>query len=281
VKLKTRDLLVAAACAAAVAVPALASADQAPPTTATVTATDQSGDVHTWSSDDVTIAAGGTVTFRYPIGSSFHDVAFQGAQPASCTQTAGSNYGPVPPLPGAPQGPGWEGDCRFTGAGTYTFFCESHTYMRGTIHVVDPSASPTPTPTPTPGATATPAPTPAPGSDPAVTQTPLKDAVTLARTGSRVRGTVDVKLAGSRLEVTVWAPRKRIAGGRSSRPLRIGRTLNASAPAARVPFSVTLSAQARSALRRHRRLSVTVRIALTPPGGHKLTYSVNRTLRVS
>jgi hypothetical protein len=46
-----------------------------------------------------------------------------------------------------------------------------------------------------------------------------------------------------------------------------------------VSFAVGTDAKARSALRRHRRLSVTVSIALTPPGGHKLTRSVKSTLR--
>jgi hypothetical protein len=95
-----------------------------------------------------------------------------------------------------------------------------------------------------------------------------------------VRGSVQVKLSGSRLEVSLWAPRKALSGGKSSKLVRIGRSMRASAPAGKVSFAVGTDAKARSALRRHRRLSVTVSIALTPPGGHKLTRSVKSTLRM-
>ena len=81
------------------------------------------------------------------------------------------------------------------------------------------------------------------------------------------------------LEVSLWAPRGALSGGKSSRLVRIGRSTRASAPAGRISFAVGTDAKARSALRRHRRLSVTVSIALTPPGGHKLTRSVRSTLR--
>ena len=156
---------------------------------------------------------------------------------------------------------------RFDSAGVYTFFCQAHPGMRGTIRVGDPAA---PLPAPTPGATAPPA--------PAQTQTTLEGAVTLGRSqkGARVRGSVDVKVAGSRLQVSVSA---RLNGGRRAKPVRIGQLTRTSTPAGKVSFAVGVAAKARKALRRLGRLPVTVDIALTPPGGRKLTRSATSTLR--
>src|SRR3954464_6966649 len=67
----------------------------------------------------VTINAGETVTFSYPSGGNSHNVDFDAAQPTSCTQTAGANIGPVPPVPAFPSPQGWEGTCRFNTPGTY------------------------------------------------------------------------------------------------------------------------------------------------------------------
>jgi len=127
-------------------------------------------------------------------------------------------------------------------------------------------------------------PTPTPAPDPGVTPTPqrtLRGAIKLAsaQRGSRVRGTVAVKAAKSRLEVALFVPRSKLSGGRSHKAVRVGRWVKASTAAGSVRFSVPLSARAKSALRRARRLAVTVSVALTPPGGHKLTRSVHTTLK--
>jgi plastocyanin len=278
-----RNLVLAAVCGAAVVVPALAYG-QGPPTTATFTAIDGDGDTHVWrsgeSTTEATIAKGGTVTFDYPTGDSYHNVAFTGAKPTSCRQTAGPNVGPVPPLPAIPWGKGWAGTCDFDAPGDYPFACETHTAMTGTVHVVAPGEpSSMPTATPSPGAT--PGPGNPPGEGTPATQTTLDGAVALARAqkGARVRGTVKVMLAQSRLEVGVWARRSAVVGGESAKPLRVGRWINASTRAGKVSFAVAINAKAKSALRRHHRLSVTVSVALTPPGGHKLTHSAKSTLR--
>jgi plastocyanin len=283
-RLKTRDLVIAAACGIAVGVPALAYGRADPVVTINATGTDPD---YAWDQTDVTIAPGDTVKFsnQQTAASAFHNVTFSADKPTSCTQTSGNANGNVPggPMPNAPR-KGWTGECRFDAPGTYQFLCGSHPYMTGTIRVVA-AATPTPTATATPGASPTPTPTPGPGGGtggPKETQTSLAGAVTLAKsqTGTRVRGSVQIKLAGSRLEVSLWAPRKALSGGSSSKPVRIGRTTRASAPAGTVSFAVGTDAKARSALRRHRRLSVTVSIALTPPGGHKLTRSMKSTLRM-
>src|SRR5262245_10349885 len=178
-KFKSRHLVIALGLVA-LAAPAVADGQRPLPVVATVTAVDTGDDEHMWDPTDATIAIGGTVTFRYPSGSSAHNVAFLGPQPSGCTQTGRTSAEAAPPLPATPSPAGWEGTCRFDAAGSYAFVCEAHPGMRGTIHVGDPAAA-TETSTPTPGAAAT------PGPD---TQTPLKDAVTLARSqnGVRVRG---------------------------------------------------------------------------------------------
>jgi hypothetical protein len=156
--------------------------------------------------------------------------------------------------------------------------------MTGTIRVVAP---PAPTATATPGATATPqpggsnpGPPPSGGGSQATVQSTLAVTLPKSQEGTRVRGSVNVTQAGSRLEVGLWAERRSLAGtSKSSKLVRIGKLTRAKAPAGKVSFAVGTDAKAKSALRRHHRLSVTVSIALTPPGGHKLTRSVKRTLR--
>ena len=198
---------------------------------------------------EVTITAGETVTFTNPAGRSSHNVQFEQARPP-CTGVPDSTVLGNPP---------WEGTCRFDAAGTYDFICANHPGMRGRV-VVQAVATPTPT------ATAPGAPTPAPTATPPAAQTTLK--LTLARNqrSMRVRGAVEVQQAGSRVEVTARTTR------------RVGRFLRRSAAAGTVVFSVGLDAKARKTYRRKGRLRVTVRVALTPPGGKALTRTTKVTL---
>jgi plastocyanin len=136
----------------------------------------------------VQITAGETVSFSYPSGSSGHNVKFDAAQPASCTQTAGPPLGPVPPLPAFAVGPGWSGDCRFDTPGTYTFFCTAHPDMKGTVEV---TAGATPTPTAT--ATASPTPTATPTATASPEPTPVAAASVTARDNAYDNADVKVK----------------------------------------------------------------------------------------
>jgi plastocyanin len=282
-RLRTRELVVAAACGIAVGVPALAHARQ---DVVTIRAAGDDPNFR-WDQPSVTITAGETVRFvnDQAAATAFHNVRFQpdSPKPATCTQTSGTGAGTVSqgPMPSVVRR-NWSGECRIDTPGEYAFACSAHVNMTGTIEVVA-AATPTPPATATPGASPTPAPGPGPSGGTKETQTTLTGAVAIARSqkGTRVRGSVRVKLAGSRLEVSLWAPRKAVSGGKSGRLVRIGRQTKASTPAGKVSFAVGTDAKAKSALRRHRRLSVTVSVALTPPGGHKLTHSVKSTLRTS
>jgi plastocyanin len=99
-------------------------------------------------SNEVTISAGGTVTFSYPSGGNFHNVGFSTLAPTSCTQTVGPNSGPVPPLPNSPTGFGWAGTCQFNTPGTYTFVCGAHGFMQGQVIVQAPLTAATRASTP-------------------------------------------------------------------------------------------------------------------------------------
>jgi hypothetical protein len=261
-----RAALVAAACGALVGIPALARAQQqqGPPSSGRFTAHDLNGFASGyWTADDgqdtsLTIATGGTVTFTYPDGGmSFHNVRFQGAQP-TCTG-----------LPAQAQAAPWSGSCTFDHAGTYPFVCSLHMDMTGTVVVADPVAA---TPTPGGGGYPTPTPTPVPTATPAP-QSTLKVTLAPRQRGTHVRGSVQVQSAHTRVAVTATA---QLTG---RRPVRVGGWLKRSAPAGRVAFSVPLTARARHALARAHRLAVTVRVALTPPGGHSLSRVVRTTVR--
>jgi plastocyanin len=279
-----RGTLAALACGALIGIPALARAQAQDPLTGEVTAQDVAGShrfsVNATDASMLTVATGATVTFDYPSGSSFHNVDFDSAQPASCRQTAPTASGAVPPLPADPAGPGWSGTCTFTAPGTYAFHCDLHLNMTGTIVVRNqPAQTATPTPTPSPGATPTPTPTAAPL--PGQPQSTLKGAVKLAgrQKGTRVRGSVRVAAAPARLEVVLRVPRSQLSGGHSRRLVRAGRSVRTATRAGSLAFSVPLTAKARAALRKRHRLSLTVTVALTPPGGPELTRSLHTTLR--
>jgi hypothetical protein len=83
--------------------------------------------------------------------------------------------------------------------------------------------------------------------------------------------------AGGRLEVDVFAKGAQVARAKASSVL-VGRFVRSSMPPGRVSFAVKLNAKARSALRRHRSLSLSVKITLTPKGGR--TASVTRGVRL-
>jgi plastocyanin len=211
------------------------------------------------------VTVGAKVEFSYPSGAAGngHNVDFTNQARPDCPGVKDkTQYGVAP----------WKGTCTFDKVGTYDFICTVHTQenMRGRVIVEAPQATPTPTatadPTPQqPGATATPTPTPTPQVQP---QTALAVRVAGAQRGTRVRGRVEVKQRASRLEVTLRRGRTRV--GRSTRTV---------AAAGVVTFSVPLNSTARRTLRRRGRLEVTVAVALTPPGGSKLTRSQRVRLR--
>ncbi len=113
------------------------------------------------------------MTFKWGPATQVHNVNFKtAAKPTACTQTSGLVILTPPPLPTAPLSD-WSGNCRFDTPGTYTFVCDAHPGMTGSVIVTtEGGATPTPTPTPTASPTPTPPPrdtTPAPTPAPWVT----------------------------------------------------------------------------------------------------------------
>jgi hypothetical protein len=204
---------------------------------------------------------------------------------------------PEPACSGVPTSPmtKWEGTCKFEQPGTYRF--ESATLFDGgpgenyTEYdiVVEGSANgtttATTTTTTTKPTTTTTKPTtttttgPATGSEPGQ-GAPLEGglrALKLAgrQRGSIVHGSIKVSRAGSggRLEVGLFAAAASLVGAGRSKQVRVGRLVRSSLKAGSVSFSVPLSAKGRAALRRRRRLALTVKLTLTPPHGAATTVA--------
>jgi plastocyanin len=114
-------------------------------------------------------------------------------------------------------------------------------------------------------------------------ESPLAGSPSLRSTqrGPSVKGSLDVSQsgAGGRLEVDLLAKSASLAAAHRSGPVRVGRLVRASVSAGQVSFSVGLSARAKSALRRHHRLALTVRIVLTPTHGATVTITRSVSLR--
>jgi plastocyanin len=221
-----------------------------------------------WVPPQVELAAPGTVTFRNATGVP-HGVVW-------------SSVPTTPTCSGVPVNSfatSFSGTCSFSQPGVYTFYCAYHgASMSGTI-TVNPSGTTTTTTTGT-----------APGGTTAATQPPGTTSTSTAAAGSAspraagtaadvllarsqhggaVRGSVQVTSAdvGGRLEVDLLASSASLARTGTGAPVRVGRFLRTSLRAGRMSFSIVLDAKARRALVRHRRLSLIVKVALTPPGG--------------
>ena len=216
----------------------------------------------------VTIAAGGEVMFT-DHASTAAAVVWMGSAPA-CTGVPASAMA------------GWEGKCKFEQPGTYRF--ESSTlwpeYTKYEIVVEGVATGTTPTTTTTtttPTTTTTTAPTtpsePSHGSPLAGGSRALQLAG--SQRGSTVRGSIEVSQAGSggRLEVALFAAGASLAKAGHPAQVRVGRLVRSSLQAGRVSFSVSLGAKGKVALRRHRRLALTVKVTLTPLHGAAVTTS--------
>lgn len=213
-----------------------------------------------------TIAQGGTISFedneaRYPT-----DVLWKGTAP-SCTSE-------VPSTPKT----SWSGTCTFANAGEYEFESEGlwnadgFNYTKYKVIVENAGTSTTTSSTTT---TTTSTSTTKTSTTPGESRSgaPLEGgskALKLAgsQRGSKVHGSIRVSQAGSggRLEVVLLAAGASLSKG-GHRTVRVGRLVRSSLKAGSVPFSVSLSPRAKSALRRRRRLPLTLKVTLTPLHG--------------
>ncbi|MGA8355444.1 MAG: hypothetical protein WB698_14875 [Solirubrobacteraceae bacterium] len=227
-----------------------------------------------------TIAQNGTISFedneaKYPT-----DVLWKGAAP-SCTSG-------VPSTPNT----SWSGTCTFANAGEYEFESQD-LFNDGTFNytkykvIVEKSGGGGTTSTTTTTTTTTTPTTPTTPSEPSH-GSPLEggleggsQALKLASSqhGSTVHGQVKVSQAdaGGRLEIGLFATSASVA--KAGRPAqRVGRLIRSSLKAGNVSFSVPLTANGKAALRRHRRLRLTVKITLTPQ--HSAAVTLTRVIVV-
>lgn len=256
-RLRRLFLPIAGALGAAIAVlPALAAGSSLP-STGSMTAFDYGWSANGGSAKELTIAQGGTVTFSYPSGLNQHNADFGGGpHPTSCTQTAGLNSGSVPPLPHQPTIPGWSGNCTFNTPGTYSFHCDLHTFMTGTVVVQGPAGSP-------------------------LAGTPANAiAIPARQRGTAVKGSVKISSAGvgGRLQVVLSAGARSL-GRRAGGLVRVGRLTNPQLRTGTVRFAAPLDAEAKRAQRRQGHLMIVVAVIVRSTRG--TSGSLTRTVRLS
>jgi plastocyanin len=238
----------------------------------------------------VTIAPGGTVSFSYPSGSNEHNVDFgSGPQPTSCMLGGQSQS---PPIPSVPTAPGWSGNCTFNTPGTYTFHCDRHTFMTGTILVGSQATS---TDTGSGGSTTTtatmtmPMSMPMPTTSTAQTSLPLSPIVGSSRNaikvvgangGRKIDGTIKVSRAGQggHAVIAVMSSSSALGGSGHKRSVVLGQLRLSDLRAGTARFSVALKTAARRALTTRKHLAVTVQVTVTAPGAE--TVSLSRALNL-
>jgi plastocyanin len=162
-----------------------------------------------WSPDAVTIQVGDTVTWTNAQG--FHNVLLGDSRLNQ---------------PGFPTDPSWNPPPQrtFMGPGSFTFVCEVHPGMTGTVNVEGGEPTPTPTPTTTP-----PPAVPPPGGGAPDTTAPTVSGLTVSGTTGRAivrltvseRATINVRFATtgdvatlrSQVEQGTWTLDRPLAGG--------------------------------------------------------------------
>jgi plastocyanin len=275
-----RKLLAALLGVAAAALPAVASSETNPTVNANVKPGSSGGiygPEYEWSPSHTTAVAGGAVTFATNTPDVPHGIVWSSAVKPACDKSV--------PVDGE-SASNWSGACRFAQPGTYSYYCAVHGLaMSGTVTVAAGSTTTTQS-TPPGGATnpstttpVTPGesgPQPASGSP---LQGSVSKAVALASSqhGKSVRGAVKVSHAGAGGRLVVELLARSAASlartGHQAAGVRVGRLVRSSLHAGTVSFTVALSARAKRALARHRRLALTVKLAIRPVHGAAVTVT--------
>jgi plastocyanin len=243
----------------------------------------------------VTIAPGGTVSFSYPSGSNEHNVDFgSGSQPTSCTVGGQSQS---PPIPSTPTAPGWSGTCTFDTAGTYSFHCDRHTFMTGTIIVGSQATS---TGTGSDGSTTStmtmpmsmPMPTTSTAQPTTSTTRPTllspitssaRNAIKVAGAsgGRKVAGTINVSRAGQggHAVIAVISSSSALGRGGHKQPTTIGHLRLSDLRTGTVRFEIALKTPARRAVTTHKHLAITVQVTVSASGAQTVSLSRSLILR--
>jgi plastocyanin len=233
------------------------------------------------SGNNASIFTGGMVFFTNG-GNNEHNVTFTaGSQPSSCSQTL--------PMPGPPTTQDWSGNCTFNSPGTYSFLCQEHAnVMTGTVQVVNPPPGGGNPPPPPPGGGGNPPPGGGSGGggsgggsggDPTDPGSPQAGApsfkVTRKQTGVVLRGSVTTSGA-AKIVVTALVSNRYLSTSRPKKvkKVSVGSKTIRRTSAGKANFAVKLNAAARRALKSRDKLSVTLRIVVTPSGGKAITKTV-------
>jgi plastocyanin len=265
VRLRRRYLpLIVVLGAAAAVLPAIASSEALP-----VEAVNEGLYYHHWSNSTQTVAPGEAVKFNNPSATTPHGLKFTGGTAGAVPSCAG-----LPVAATTETGEtNWQAQCTFSAAGTYTFVCTVHAEMKGTITV----GAGGPTTTTTAPTTTTPTPTTPTNPLEPLASAPLLAPPTIhaSQRGGAVKGSFEVAKsgAGDRLQIDVFVKSASLAAAGRSARVRVGHLARSSVAAGKLSFAVKLSARARGALKRHRRLALTVTVALTPSSGEPTTFT--------
>ena len=268
---RKRHLLLAAALGVAVAVlPTIASSE--PPS---ISAYNEPGVYggHSWMPSTATVSSGGVVKFGNPSTEVPHGLKFTGGTAGATPSCTG-----IPAAAGEPTGAtSWHGECTFSAPGTYSFICTVHPgEMKGTVTVnANGTTTTTTTTTTTPTTTTTTTTPTAPVGPPSGSPLARSPSIRPSQRGGSVKGVLDISKAGAgdRLKIDIFAKSASLAKAGHATRVRVGRLVRGSVSAGKLSFVVKLNAKARSALKRHRRLALTVKITLTPVHGEPLTVT--------
>jgi plastocyanin len=155
-----------------------------------------------------------------------------------------------------------------------------------TFKTTSPSASPSESQPP--ATTASTAPPPPPQAKTSLVEPPPlgppivgSPSLALTQHGTSVHGSLQVSPSGvgGTLEVDLLAKSASLAKARHSGSVRVGRLSRTPLSAGKLSFSVALNAAAKRALKRNHRLSITVKITLTPAKGSSVIVTHRVTLR--
>jgi hypothetical protein len=222
------------------------------------------------------LAQGGTISFEDKDTKASTDVIWKGAAP-SCT----------PKVPSTPEN-SWSSTCTFANAGEYAFESQdlfdedgsNYTQYKVIVETTGGGGTTPTTPTTTTPTTTTPT-TPSEAGSPLMGG-PKALELAGSQRGSTVRGSIEVSEAGSggRLEVGLFAAGASLAKAGHTKQVRVGRLVRSSLRVGSVSFSIPLNAKGKAALHRRRRLTLTVKITLTPLHGAAVRLTRGVVVRV-
>jgi plastocyanin len=214
-----------------------------------------------FSPNDLTVAPGDRVTISYAGGPLSHNSHYDD-QPMGCPVAATMSA--------------WSCSRTFDALGDYTFHCDLHTTMTGTVHVVTPSSGSPPAGDPPPAGTQ-------PGSEPPAPDVAAPAIVLGGATAQRVLRQRAVVVRVRTSEAATLTATGTVNVPPRARVFRLRRVTGPAAPGEVVTLRLKLSSTARaavkSALALGRKPSAAVRVTATDPSGNRSVSSRRVALR--